>query len=240
MDAEQLLLWKTLESFSARLMFLLHLKIQSKKICGWQLIFFTGYLIPPAACSFYQSFKISHFSFPKMLLIFFAFFENKRRKKRNFYSSSISNTWRKWRNSSIFKRKTRNCRELGKVSFLISKRGFWTFFLIRKKDGRLFFGKIRAEICGFSIFMFGGRIWTHNCQQSAKQWTAARSARNLLNPCGKSDQLIVHFNFAKMAERSEAKSAKRSFASKMKILIFWREASLRAFCFATLSHFKQN
>ena len=33
-----------------------------------------------------------------------------------------------------------------------------------------------------------------------------------------------------MAERSEAKKAKRQF-------FFWREASLRAFCFASLSHF---
>jgi hypothetical protein len=29
--------------------------------------------------------------------------------------------------------------------------------------------------------------------------------------------LIVHFTFTKMSERGEAKSAKRSFASKMKI-----------------------
>ena len=163
---------------------------------------------PPAACSFYQSFKKLAFFIPKNVPHIFIFFENQRRKKRNFYSSSISNTWRKWRNSSVFKRKTRNCRKLGKVSFFISKREFWTFFLIRKKDWRLFFGKVRAEICGFSIFMFGGRIWTHNCQQSAKQWTAARSARNLLNPCGKSNQLIVHLNFAK---NGWAKQKARSF-----------------------------
>jgi len=37
-----------------------------------------------------------------------------------------------------------------------------------------------------------------------------------LNPCGKSDQLIVHLNMLKMAERSEAKNTKRSFASKSK------------------------
>ena len=36
----------------------------------------------------------------------------------------------------------------------------------------------------------------------------------VFNPCGESDQLIVHLNVAKMVERSEAKSAKRSFASK--------------------------
>jgi len=42
-----------------------------------------------------------------------------------------------------------------------------------------------------------------------------------------------------MAERSEAKSAKRSFASKIKIQIFWREASLRAFRFALFSQFQQ-
>jgi hypothetical protein len=39
-----------------------------------------------------------------------------------------------------------------------------------------------------------------------------------------------------MAERSEAKNAKQSFASK-KIEKFRREASLRAFSFALLSHF---
>ena len=45
-----------------------------------------------------------------------------------------------------------------------------------------------------------------------------------------------------MAERSEAKRAKRSFAPKKNIFwrakknIFWREASLRAFSFASLSH----
>jgi len=39
----------------------------------------------------------------------------------------------------------------------------------------------------------------------------------LLNPCGESDQLIVNLLLLKMAERSEAKSAKRSFASKIKI-----------------------
>jgi len=40
------------------------------------------------------------------------------------------------------------------------------------------------------------------------------------NPRGESDQLTVNFNFLKIAERSEAKSAKRSFASKIKIQIF--------------------
>ena len=40
-----------------------------------------------------------------------------------------------------------------------------------------------------------------------------------------------------MAERSEAKSAKRSFASKYFKFYFWREASLRASCFAALSFF---
>ena len=38
-----------------------------------------------------------------------------------------------------------------------------------------------------------------------------------LNPCGESNKLIVELNPLKMAERSEAKSAKRSFASKIKI-----------------------
>jgi len=40
-----------------------------------------------------------------------------------------------------------------------------------------------------------------------------------------------------MAERSEAKSAKRIFAAKIKIQIFLREALLRAFSFTSLSHF---
>jgi len=45
----------------------------------------------------------------------------------------------------------------------------------------------------------------------------------------------------KTAERSEAKSAKRSFASNFKILkIILREASLRVFSLASLSHFKRN
>ena len=39
----------------------------------------------------------------------------------------------------------------------------------------------------------------------------------IFNPCGESDQLVVHLFSLKMAERSEAKSAKRSFASKIKI-----------------------
>jgi len=38
-----------------------------------------------------------------------------------------------------------------------------------------------------------------------------------LNPCGYSDQLIVLSIFPKMAESSEAKSAKQCFASKIKI-----------------------
>jgi len=45
------------------------------------------------------------------------------------------------------------------------------------------------------------------------------------NPCGESDKLIVHLNFAKIAERGEAKSAKQSFASKY------------FYFFASLSHF---
>jgi hypothetical protein len=40
-----------------------------------------------------------------------------------------------------------------------------------------------------------------------------------------------------MAESSEAKRAKRSFASKMKIDIFCRETLLRILSFAALSHF---
>jgi len=41
---------------------------------------------------------------------------------------------------------------------------------------------------------------------------------NFVNPCGDNDQLIVHLNIdKKIAERSEAKSAKRSFASKIRI-----------------------
>ena len=42
-----------------------------------------------------------------------------------------------------------------------------------------------------------------------------------------------------MAELSEAKCAKQSFASKMYFKKICREASLRAFRFATLSHFKR-
>ena len=40
-----------------------------------------------------------------------------------------------------------------------------------------------------------------------------------------------------MAERSEAKNAKQSFSSNYIKFRIWREASLRAFSFATLSNF---
>jgi len=40
-----------------------------------------------------------------------------------------------------------------------------------------------------------------------------------------------------MTERSEGKNASRQ---KSKIEIFWREGSLHAFSFASLSHFKQD
>ena len=43
-----------------------------------------------------------------------------------------------------------------------------------------------------------------------------------------------------MDERSEVKSAKRSFASNWDKFWFWREASLRAFCFVSLSQFYRN
>ena len=42
-----------------------------------------------------------------------------------------------------------------------------------------------------------------------------------------------------MAERSEAKSAKRGFASKIRFENVSREASLRAFSFATLSLYRR-
>ena len=38
-----------------------------------------------------------------------------------------------------------------------------------------------------------------------------------VNPCGQFDQFVVTLVSLKMAERSEAKSEKRSFASKIKI-----------------------
>jgi len=59
-----------------------------------------------------------------------------------------------------------------------------------------------------------------------------------MNPCRDSDQLIVNLNFAKMAERSEAKSAKRSFASNILIFIFdtkLRFALLASLCSAIFS-----
>ena len=40
---------------------------------------------------------------------------------------------------------------------------------------------------------------------------------NFVYPCGESDQLIGNLLTPKIAERSEAKSAKRSFVSKIKI-----------------------
>ena len=61
-----------------------------------------------------------------------------------------------------------------------------------------------------------------------------RAEKVFINHFGESNQLIGQLNFAKMAERSEAKSAKRSFASKYFNFFFRREASLRPFRFATL------
>ena len=52
----------------------------------------------------------------------------------------------------------------------------------------------------------------------------------------KNNHLIVQWNIANMAERSEAKSAKRNCASNILKFCFWREASFQAFSFASLSH----
>ncbi len=54
--------------------------------------------------------------------------------------------------------------------------------------------------------------------------------RKFFNPCGESDQLVVHLYSLKMAVRIDAKNAKRSFATKIKI----RDILTRSFA----SHFK--
>ena len=77
--------------------------------------------------SHFYSKNVSHFSI-------FSIFKNQRRKKRNFYFSAVSNTWRKWRNSSVFKRKTRKRGELGNVSFL--KFSNADFFELKKKSAK--------------------------------------------------------------------------------------------------------
>jgi len=57
-----------------------------------------------------------------------------------------------------------------------------------------------------------------------------------VNPCGESDQLIVHLNFAKngWAKRSKKREAKLR-VKILQILIF--DAKLRFALFASLSHF---
>jgi len=53
---------------------------------------------------------------------------------------------------------------------------------------------------------------------------------------GEATNLLVTLISQNIAERSEAKSAKRSFASNFMILDFF-DAKLRVFSFASLSHF---
>ena len=48
----------------------------------------------------------------------------------------------------------------------------------------------------------------------------------------KIEKLVVKLNIERIAERSEAQSAERSFASKIKIYDYWRETSLHTFSFA--------
>jgi hypothetical protein len=64
---------------------------------------------------------------------------------------------------------------------------------------------------------------------------SAKNKKNLsdiqvqsINRCGQNNQLVVNLNFAKMTERSEAKSAKQSFASKyIKFLFSKKSFALR-------------
>ena len=63
---------------------------------------------------------------------------------------------------------------------------------------------------------------------------------NCLNPAGKMTKRWSFSFFLKMGDRSEAKSTRKSFASEYFEFYFWREASLRAFSFASLSHFSRN
>ncbi len=87
------------------------------------------------------------------------------------------------------------------------------------------FQKRRQKTCR----RYGRRI---QIERPVQWWVIVTDFYQLIvNPCGESDQLIVHFNFAKNGW------AKRSFGSKIKIQIFWREASLRVFSFASLSLF---
>ena len=84
------------------------------------------------------------------------------------------------------------------------------------------------------------KIMTHQIEKNINDWFNYLFS-DVLNPFGKSDQLIVLLDFAKIAERCEAKSAKRCFASKyFGFLIFdamCRFVLLASLCSAIFSEF---
>ena len=73
--------------------------------------------------------------------------------------------------------------------------------------------EIAAEICSHNFYV---KKYEAKQKIDLSLFVASRKLEKI-NPCGENDQLIVHFSFQKMAERSEDKSSKRSFASNFKI-----------------------
>ena len=87
-----------------------------------------------------------------------------------------------------------------------------------------FFNKIQKWNQGRVFFLYF-RIWTTFWQ---------------ITPAGLSTNKLFTLISLKMAKHSEAKSAKRSVASKYLEIIFWREASLRALSLPTPFHSLRN